>query len=390
MSTFNRSRLENLYRLAETAYLNPGLSKTEYARRLGIDKSTAGDLVEELCGRQILVATSNREIGPQGGRPSQPYDFNVEYGYSIGLELERGLVRGVAVDPAGRLLAQRSSRDNIDSSTVTAVIAREVHFLQEAADRRISAFVGGALSVALGISGIVDTEAGSVVYSTGLGIEEELYLAPLVEEQVGIPTFLFNDADACALGELGFGNIDPDGDLLFLLVELRPQENPPILGAGLGIVLNGELRHGKHNGAGEFRSVAQSDHARTQFRVTDEYTARSMAGRLLVEQFAEELATNVALIANVLDLDNVVVGGDVEEFFSIVHSALDRRIRGLRVVPGNHQLRVALPEWSRDPVPYGSARAGFHRLFVTHRFPFISSTVASAESESDITPQGGM
>lgn len=390
MTTINRSRLENLSRLAETAYLQPGLSKAEYARRLGIDKSTAGDLVEELCERKVLFAASGLEIGPQGGRPSQPYDFNVEYGYSIGLELERGLVRGVAVDPAGRLLAQRSSRTSVDASTVTEIVSQEIQLLRDVADRRSTAYVGGALSVAIGVSGIVDTEAGSVVYSRGLGIEEKLPLAPLVEEKVGIPTFLFNDADACALGELGFGTVDPDGDLLFLLVELRLQEHPPILGAGLGIVLNGQLRHGKHNGAGEFRSVAQANHAQTQFAVTDQYAAGSMADRLLIEQFAEELATNVALIANTLDVDNVVVGGDVEEFFSIFHTALDRRIRGLRVVPGNHHVRVALPEWSRDPVPYGSARAGFHRLFLTQRFPFISSAVASAQSESNNTPQGGM
>lgn len=95
---------------------------------------------------------------------------------------------------------------------------------------------------------------GRINYRTGYSYSYfnfyEESLSKYFERQIGIPTFLENDAKALAYAEFTSGILKKEKDALFINVDN---------GIGLGILIDNKLYYGKSGFSGEFGHMSMFD-----------------------------------------------------------------------------------------------------------------------------------
>ena len=170
-----------------------------------------------------------------------------------------------------------------------------------------------------------------------------------LEEEVGVPTHVDNDAKALALGEGWRGAAAGEGNFIGMVVST---------GVGGGIVLDGRLLDGERGNAGHVGHVIVEPDGRTcgcgaRGCLEAEASGTAIAAVTgapaaeappdLVERAGRMVGRAVASVANLLDLRLAVVAGGValgfgEPFFAAAQEELDARARldfsiGARIVP---------------------------------------------------------
>jgi glucokinase len=149
-------------------------------------------------------------------------------------------VRAVVADRSGRVLGD-DIRPSGAAEGLATVLARMVESLDAALAR---AGVEREQLAGLGIAspGAVDVERGVVPNAPQLPGWQDVPLARLMAERVGVPALLENDASAAALGEHRFGAGRGTRHMLYITVST---------GLGGGIIIDGQLYRGKSGAAGE-------------------------------------------------------------------------------------------------------------------------------------------
>lgn len=114
----------------------------------------------------------------------------------------------------------------------------------------ISNFIKEQKKNAQKILGICVNLSGRINFRTGYSYSffhfNEEPLGSIIENRLGIPTFLENDSRAMAYGEFCSGVVTNEKNALFINFDY---------GIGLGVMLNGELYYGKSGFAGEFGHI---------------------------------------------------------------------------------------------------------------------------------------
>lgn len=100
----------------------------------------------------------------------------------------------------------------------------------------------------IGIScgGPLDSKRGVIMKPPSLPLWDDIYIVDYFEKKFGIPTFLQNDANACAVAEWKFGAGAKCDNMVFLTFGT---------GFGAGLILNGKLYSGANDNAGEIGHV---------------------------------------------------------------------------------------------------------------------------------------
>ena len=86
-------------------------------------------------------------------------------------------------------------------------------------------------AIGMGSPGMIDSEAGTVIYNNNLGWEN-FRIAPMMSEALNLPARLENDADAAALGEVIAGSAK--GAKSAMIITLGT-------GVGTGLVIDGKI-----------------------------------------------------------------------------------------------------------------------------------------------------
>jgi predicted NBD/HSP70 family sugar kinase len=192
----------------------------------------------------------------------------------------------------------------------------------------------GFAAVGVGIPGLVDGDAGTVRHAVNLGLgDEPVALGDHLSELVHVPVVVDNDVNVAAVGAAAA--LGCSGDLAYLSVGT---------GVAAGFVLGGSIRRGAHGAAGEIghlpvdpwgplcecgqrgclEAVASGTAIARRWPGAD--GAASAASALLAaaaagdpiaievrDQVAGHLAGAVALIAQTVDPQVIVLGGGVAE-----------------------------------------------------------------------------
>ncbi len=105
---------------------------------------------------------------------------------------------------------------------------------------------------AIGIScgGPLDSQTGTVLSPPNLPLWDNIHICDILTEEFGIPAYLQNDADACALAEWQFGAGKGCNDMIFMTFGT---------GLGAGLILGGKLYSGKNGMAGELGHIRLCD-----------------------------------------------------------------------------------------------------------------------------------
>ncbi|MDR2832529.1 MAG: ROK family glucokinase [Streptococcaceae bacterium] len=102
------------------------------------------------------------------------------------------------------------------------------------------------IGIGMGSPGTIDVEEGTAIGAYNLGWSTLQQIKKPIEEAIGIPFFIDNDANVAALGERWTGAGENDPNVVFITLGT---------GVGGGIIANGQLLHGTAGAAGEIGHI---------------------------------------------------------------------------------------------------------------------------------------
>lgn len=152
---------------------------------------------------------------------------------AIGVDVGGTKIAAGVVDPGGRIVARtRRPTPADDPSKTQDTIADAVRELLS--DYTVA-------GVGLGAAGFVDEGRSTVMFSPNLAWRDE-HLGESLQDRLGLPVVIENDANAAAWAEVRFGVGRGESHVVILTIGT---------GIGGGIVFDGELLRGKHGLAAE-------------------------------------------------------------------------------------------------------------------------------------------
>lgn len=161
--------------------------------------------------------------------------------FSIGLDLGGTNLRAAAVDRAGKILDSISGRTNLSEGR-DAVIDDMVESIKMLRDKQGGRFAGAGI----GVPGFIELQRGYILGSNNLPALEKYPLRDEIENRLGAPVILENDANAAALGEKWIGAGRDVRHLVLLTLGT---------GIGGGIIHHGRVLHGELGMAGELGHI---------------------------------------------------------------------------------------------------------------------------------------
>ena len=168
-------------------------------------------------------------VGGSGAEEPHPVGPS---GPVMGMDLGGTYLRAALTDEYGRIVLKRRV-ETLAHEGREAVLERIVALLNEVKGQ---AGGRGVLAVGVGAPGPLDPEAGIIRGAWTLPGWEDVPLAGVIEERVGVAAILGNDANVAALGELAYGAGRGAEHLVYLTIST---------GIGGGFVAGGELLEGR-------------------------------------------------------------------------------------------------------------------------------------------------
>jgi predicted NBD/HSP70 family sugar kinase len=171
------------------------------------------------------------------GRRPKLLRINSQASVTMGLHL--GATATVAVaDLRGRILREAEVAFAVDESMDDG-IQRVIALIND-----LRGSLSGAPEVrgiGIGVPSIVNADYEEVVWGPGHGWQSMAF-AKVIQEATGLQTFVENDVNLAALGELQSGAADGVDNLIVLMLDT---------GVGAALIVNGELHRGFRGAAGE-------------------------------------------------------------------------------------------------------------------------------------------
>jgi predicted NBD/HSP70 family sugar kinase len=361
-------------------------SRIEIARAVGLDKSTVSAIVGDLLSIGVIIESDEGPAGPSGGRRPVNITLNPRYGAVLGLELRPGRCAAVGVDLTGEVVFSHAEATEAADHALPGVLFKTIEKLEGKLHEHGLPLIG----VGVGLSGVVDPNSGIVVHSIPLKVDGPLPLAKEMSEQLTVPFYVENDANACAWGELAFHRQHDLRDMVFVLVELNDVRRAPTpverIGVGLGLVINGRVHHGYHFSAGEFRSIFRDASSSGQFDLSSEDAVHIESDSDILRRFLVELAKHIALFVNTFNLSHVFVGGDIENVDGApeaLRGILTQEIANNWPYPVEEaDCTIAFSSLHERAVAYGAAGMVLERIFSD---PELVSGIVESRDRSDQT-----
>lgn len=264
--------------LEELARSQP-VSQADVVRSTGLSRATVASVVTELAdsGRLVNVGGS----APAGrGRPPRLLRLHAGSGVVAGLDFGHSHLAIAVADLSGRLLTERRTELDVDSSAdaaidaATSLLAAMMSDLRDAAgdapgtadnaadnpvegtadsstaDSAADAGTDRPKAIVIGVPGPIDRVSGQLLSGTVLPGWVGVQPAEEFRRRLGQPVTLENDANLGAIGEHTYGRARGVQNLLYVKVST---------GIGAGMILDGRLYRGSRGTAGEIGHVQVSD-----------------------------------------------------------------------------------------------------------------------------------
>ncbi|MFD7444640.1 ROK family transcriptional regulator [Streptomyces sp. NPDC059909] len=382
-----------------------GISRLEIADRTGLTPQAVSKITARLRDEGLVEEAGRR--ASTGGKPRTVLCLVRSAAYAVGVQLDRDEMTAVLMDLAGTRVATRVVPLDLGAGpdVVTGQAAEQVRTLladslpdekaggmaaaladeaeaadgtaegvaAETADRTTADGMAEALSavrgprkkprtlvlgVGVAMPGPLDHFAGVPHRVTGYPEWDGYRLRDKLAARLGLPVVLDKDTNAAALGLVLRGT---GGSFAYLHLGT---------GIGAGLVLDGELYRGVRTGAGEFgHQIVQLDGPPCECgkRGCIEALCLAAVARGDIAEAARVLGIGVANLVELLDIDQVLLGGRVvaaaeAEFIRGVRATLVSRTRAqvgpagggaYRVAEGAAQLVLA-PVFGRAEAAYAS------------------------------------
>jgi predicted NBD/HSP70 family sugar kinase len=353
----------NRLRVIETIYRHPDTSRTEIARRTRLARQTVSTIVEEL-GRARLVQEQcePEDRGTRNtGRPPVLLSLVPGAAFAVGLDFGHEHIRLTVCDLSGQPVVDDWSPADVDHAPWESLdLARELvrQALDEAGiehDR--------LLGVGMGLAAPINSATGELEADGILPGWRGIRPAAEMEERLGVPVQLQNDANVGALGEKVFGAGRDVDNLVYVRLSA---------GVGAGLILSGRPYHGSLGVAGEIgHALVDPDGAicRCGNRgcletvaspvavagLLERSTGRPISIPTLLEMVAAQhrgasravadagaaVGRVLAVLVNIVNPELVLVGGELAGAGDVILDPIRAAIQRDCVAPASASVRVA-------------------------------------------------
>ena len=214
------------------------ISRAAIAKAASLAKPTVSVIVDELITAGLIdeMGVGATTIG--GGRPPILLKFNARSAFVIGAHIGVGHVEILLADAKGGEIAR--FRRTTPAGRPPRVLA-SVAAMVRAAFKGSDASIDLLSAVGVTVPGLVDFDAGTCLLAPNLKWRN-VAVGPLLSTALGVPVFVHNMSQACAVAESVLGVGVDVSDLVYLYLGT---------GIGVGILTDGELLHGSTGVAGE-------------------------------------------------------------------------------------------------------------------------------------------
>ena len=336
----NHSDLRQINRLPIINHVKkqPNISRSDLAKRTGLNKSTIGKIVQELLDEHWLKEDSPTPLEGAGRRPTG-LTLNGEVLTLLGAEFGVDYIAVVACSITGEIRYQ--SRLPYQHNDVETSVNQLADILCHAWSLMLNQN-HQILGLGVSVPGLVNSSDGYVVDLPNIGWQN-LNLIAMLHERFAqnnmpeIPTTIVNDANAGALSEFVFGRSQYNRNpIIHLTVGI---------GVGAGIVSENGLYTGLNGWAGEIghstlqpfggRLCACGQRGCVETLVSQRALSRELVGDapiLSIETMQNRLAHGDAQVkkgletvgyflgivmrnlANILNPETIVIGGPMSQF----------------------------------------------------------------------------
>lgn len=336
-------RKTNLKLILETVKRKGQISRAELAKELKLSAPSVSSNIEQLLKMDLLREVGEGSSG--GGRKPILLEFNKEYGYVIGIDLSSEQCQIALSDLLGSLITveQFSLPEDLEGQKILEQIVGTIkNMLQTYPQAQ-----GRLKVITVGTPGVIEPDSATVRLSPQFRGWEHLPVGQILSQEIQVPILLKNDINLAALGEARYGAGQRCSNLAYISVDL---------GIGAGIILRGKLFEGSRLAAGEigymvpdlnmfdedFQGYGPLE-ARASVPVLLEQVRKALeqgkapvlsqwvtkpdqltldlvkkaldlgdpAVRNIVEMIAKYLALATANLQAVLDLELIIIGGEI-------------------------------------------------------------------------------
>lgn len=328
------------------------ISRADIAKATGLRPGTVSAIVNRLIKEKLVY--EGVEGPSSGGRPPKYLHVNAESAYVLAIDVGVNESLYAVSDFNGRILMQRSVVTEGVPETFLRSLAHEINTLIQTQYPR-ARFEAAGVSV----PGLVDRAEGSLIVSPNLGWQR-VPVRALLEEEIGLPTFVENDANAAAFAELWYGPLDEVSTRTLLCVLV-------VEGLGTGLIINGELHVGTRIGLGGFghmtldpngpecscgrrgcwetfasdRATLKRYHDRVKIQdrlrtVTEIISLAKQNDPValdVIETTARYLGEGIASLAHGLSPEVVVIGGEIAGAWQIINPIIRDCVKSTYIIP---------------------------------------------------------
>ncbi len=291
---------------------------------------------------------------------------------SLGIEISPSMLNAVCLAEDGTIAKTRRKELAEPKST----IERVSEFVLELTDE-----VGPFGSLGVAVPGLIHRETRRVAFSQNIPEHSDVDLTAGIHDATGVQTVIENDANAAAYGEFKLGAGRESRDLFYAT-----------LGAGVGgaFIFDGSIWHGKAGFAGEFGFVAINSEGmrledvasaanivrRTRSRMRQDNTSSLSSidedslklsdilaaaeveddlAKMMLERTGDYVGTAIASVINLLNIETIVLGGDLMGAGNHVLDAVISRARELSFGPSFTNTRLLAGTLGRNAAAVGAA-----------------------------------
>ena len=353
----------NTARVLQLLWYSKGISRVDMARELALGKSTITNIVNALERRNLVRLVESGQSGSSGGRRPLVLAINASYGYILGLEIQTDFFKAVATDLQGEVIFSYSQPFVVSKKGLATTFAEALRIVKP----KLRGIGMSLIGVGLGIAGIVDPVDGIVVQSNPLRIRSPVRFYEDISGLLDVPVMIENDADCCCWGELASRKTERHGSFAFVLGEFRKgrTSGQDYWGAavGMGLVLDGKVRHGEAFSAGEFKSILWEEGNSGQFSLGDVESRRIKEDPVVRSKVIRELCVHVAFLVNALNLSCVVIGGDLTSYKDEIIGVLRSEIQRNWSYANKVECAIEFAALGDLAVAYGAAGMFLERIF---------------------------
>ena len=212
---------------------------TELGKEMNTSVPKITSLINELIEDGLIK--DNGKFDSTGGRRASIYGLVSESCFFIGVDVKRFYVNIGMLDFKKHIVSLDEKipfklENTQESLTELLNIIKKFIKGQDVVKEKI-------LSIGINLTGRINNTTG---YSYSYFHFHEEPLSKIIENEIGIQTFLENDSRAMAYGEFCGGEVNNAKNVLFVNIDY---------GIGLGILIDGKLYYGKSGFGGEFGHI---------------------------------------------------------------------------------------------------------------------------------------